>query len=147
MTDIREIRVAQLQRALKEAGGKKAELARAIGKAPAQLSQWFSGYRTIEEDSAREIERKLRKPHGWLDSLDNPNPGPPHLRETPAPYGLAAALVILGQALEAPDLTDEKRDEISDALHQMVKRHGAARYQRLILELLSAKSGKQTRVA
>ena len=147
MKDIRDVRVDRLQLALKEAGGKKAALARSIGKAPSQLSQWFSGYRTIEEESAREIERKLRKPLGWLDAADQSSAPPQQAREPAPPYGLPAALAILGQALETAALTEEQRDEISDAMHQLVKRRGAARYQRLVAELLSEKSGKQTQAA
>jgi transcriptional regulator with XRE-family HTH domain len=147
MTDVREIRLDRLHEALKEAGGKKASLAREIGKSPAQLSQWFSGYRTIEEESAREIERRLRKPVGWLDSKTAAGPANTALREPTPPYGLRAALEILGAALESTTLTEDQRDEISDALMQLVKRKGADRYQRLVIELLTATTSKRTKAA
>lgn len=53
---------------LAEHNGNKAALARTLGKAPAQVSQWFNGVRTITEDSAREIERRAKKPDMWLDT-------------------------------------------------------------------------------
>lgn len=66
--NVREIRRQRLLELLAEHGGSKAELARAIGKAPAQVSQWVNQWRTIAEDTAREIERKTGKPPGWLDA-------------------------------------------------------------------------------
>lgn len=45
-------------------------LAVRIKKSPAQISQWLSGYRTITEETAREIEHNAGKPKGWLDALD-----------------------------------------------------------------------------
>lgn len=45
----------------------KKDFAERIHKRPAQVSQWLSGYRTIDEESAREIERALRKPLHWMD--------------------------------------------------------------------------------
>lgn len=68
--DVRDIRLKRLEVLLREHGNNKAALARTLRKAPAQISQWFSGIRTITEDSAREIEREAKRPRGWLDSLD-----------------------------------------------------------------------------
>lgn len=45
------------------------ELSKVIRKAPAQISQWINGTRTMREESAREIERAARLPDGWLDRL------------------------------------------------------------------------------
>lgn len=48
--------------------GKQRSLAARIGKAPAQVSQWVNRTRTINEETAREIERTLKRPTGWMDS-------------------------------------------------------------------------------
>lgn len=67
--DIREIRRARLLQLVQQqnGAGKQRKLAAAIGKAPAQISQWINQTRTITEDSAREIEAKAKLPIGWLD--------------------------------------------------------------------------------
>lgn len=70
----KDVRRAALIRLLEEdtgaTHGKKARLAQRIGKKPAQISQWLSGFRTIEEESAREIERNAGKPPRWMDHDD-----------------------------------------------------------------------------
>jgi hypothetical protein len=66
--DIRDIRLARLQQLLVDHKDNKAALARSLKKHPAQVSQWFSGIRTITEDSARDIEKAAGKPKGWLDT-------------------------------------------------------------------------------
>lgn len=48
-------------------GGKQADFARAIGRSPSSVWQWLSGHRNVGEKVAREIERKLRLPSGYLD--------------------------------------------------------------------------------
>lgn len=58
-----------------EAGGSQAKLAGLIGKSPAQISQWLNASkdsktgkpRAMDRSTAREIERKLGKPEGWMD--------------------------------------------------------------------------------
>lgn len=65
--NVRDIRRERLLDLLAEHGGRKVDLARAIGKAPPQVSQWVNRVRTITEDTARQIERKTGKPAGWLD--------------------------------------------------------------------------------
>lgn len=67
VSNIREIRLQRLLELLDEHKGVKKALAATIGKAPAQVSQWVSGVRTITEESAREIEKMARKPLGWMD--------------------------------------------------------------------------------
>jgi len=67
--DVREIRLQRLTELLKEHDNNKAALARTLKKAPAQVSQWFSGIRTITEESARSIEIEAKRPAGWLDTL------------------------------------------------------------------------------
>jgi len=74
--DIRSIRLARLKWLLKQHGGRNAALARAIGKAPAQVSQWLNGVRTINEESAREIETQAWLEPGLMDKpLDNMHRG------------------------------------------------------------------------
>lgn len=68
--DIREIRLKRLEELLREHDNNKAALARTLKKAPAQVSQWFNGVRTITEESARAIEREAKKPYGWLDFIE-----------------------------------------------------------------------------
>lgn len=46
----------------------KKDFAAKLKTSPSQVSQWFSGYRQIEEDSARKIERAMRKPTHWMDT-------------------------------------------------------------------------------
>jgi transcriptional regulator with XRE-family HTH domain len=65
--NIRDIRLARLNILLQQHKGSKAALARTLKKAPAQVSQWCNGVRTISEDSAREIEAATKRPAGWMD--------------------------------------------------------------------------------
>lgn len=67
VSTIREIRLQRLQLLLSEHKGIKKLLGAAIGKAPSQVSQWINGTRTITEETAREIERSVKKPTGWMD--------------------------------------------------------------------------------
>jgi hypothetical protein len=64
---IRETRLARLQELLADYGGSKKALAAAVGKAPAQVSQWCNGVRTITEESARDMERSAKLPAMWFD--------------------------------------------------------------------------------
>ena len=68
--EVSERRVARLRLLLSEHDGNRAKLARHLGKAPAQVNQWFNGVRTITERSAREIESKAGRPEGWLDASE-----------------------------------------------------------------------------
>lgn len=90
VSNIREIRLQRLLELLDEHKGVKKALAATIGKAPAQVSQWVSGVRTITEESAREIEKMARKPVGWMDmqpsepALSVREPSPPvYFNNTP----------------------------------------------------------------
>lgn len=92
--ETREIRLERLLALLAEEHGKRAKLAARLKKSPSQLSQWLGRYRTINEDSAREIEHNAGKPAGWLDHPAGPPDQPP----TKQPPDLAAALpVVLGR--------------------------------------------------
>lgn len=84
MQPIEETRRQNLARLVEEVG-KQSTLAGMLDKSPAQLSQWLnrspnsrSGRpRVISNDSAREIEQKLGKPHGWLDQPQRKTPADP----------------------------------------------------------------------
>ena len=68
--NVKDIRVARLRELLDApqfGKGKQTVLAKKIKKAPAQISQWLNGTRTMEEDSAREIEKHAKLKPGWLD--------------------------------------------------------------------------------
>ncbi len=71
---VRDIRLQRLNQLLAEHENSKVALARTLKKAPAQISQWCNGVRTISEETARELERNARRPDGWFDSLDAPGP-------------------------------------------------------------------------
>ncbi|WP_417315653.1 S24 family peptidase [Cycloclasticus pugetii] len=49
-------------------GGNQADFARHIGKSPALVWQYLSGHRMIGEKFAREVERKIILPKGWMDA-------------------------------------------------------------------------------
>lgn len=149
--DIREIRKEQLAALLGEqTPPKKSNLARLLRRSPSQVSQWLSGYRTITEESAREIERNARKPERWLDGDLAARDGQLTVHEPPPPYygrlGLASALEVLGLAL-ARDMPAEQREDIADALAKLARRQGSARDQGLVLTLIEAPSEKRQSAA
>lgn len=112
---IRDIRLARLAQLLKEHDGNKAALARTLGKAPAQISQWFNGVRTITEDSAREIERKAKRTRGWLDSIEASSPAaaptPLRVRESESNYASWPFSSITPLSYHT-DLTQAQRDRV-----------------------------------
>lgn len=66
--DVRSRRLAWLKHLRDDIfGGRNADLARKIKRSPAQVAQWFSGTRTITEDSARYIEDQLGLIAGFMD--------------------------------------------------------------------------------
>lgn len=77
--DVKEIRrrnLSALLQAYKDAHvspqGKPAtnkEFAAFIDVAEKHLSQMLGGHRDMGDDVARRIEGRLRKPHGWMDSV------------------------------------------------------------------------------
>ena len=66
--NIRELRQARLRELLTNAGTQVA-LSKQIGKAPAQISQWLNGTRTMEEETASEIAAYAKLANGWLDTV------------------------------------------------------------------------------
>ena len=66
--DVKAIRLRRLSGLRAERfSGSSSALAAAIKRSPSQVSQWFTGVRTITEDSARHIEQALHLDRGWLD--------------------------------------------------------------------------------
>lgn len=112
--DVKEARQAALQLLLDEdigpERGRKSRLAARIGKSPAQISQWISGYRSIEEETAREIERAAGKPPRWMDRVDDeahaaePNTLSGSSPATAAPDLASAVTVVLGALATIPAL-------------------------------------------
>lgn len=77
--NVRELRLLRLQALLAKQGperGAQARLAAKVGKATAQISMWLKGTRTIEEQSAREMEAYAGLPERWFDT---PSPHEPAL--------------------------------------------------------------------
>lgn len=69
--DIAEIRRYNLRTLINEEfAGSLAEFSRFIGKDPSYISRYFSNknqMRNIGATTARQIEKQLQRPHGWLD--------------------------------------------------------------------------------
>lgn len=74
MQKIEETRRARLRQLVADYGT-QAKLSEKIGKAPAQISQWINASkdsktgtpRVMDRTTAREIEKALKKPDGWMD--------------------------------------------------------------------------------
>lgn len=141
--DLKEARLAQLLVLLAEEKGKKSALAKTIKKKPAQVSQWLSSYRTISEDTAREIEAAYKKPHGWLDqrrsSVGKVTAAPS--ADCGAGCALEVALqVVLDALADAP-----QRDKLRTALLAVLDDDAPAYRQRLA-ELLQAATPARAQV-
>lgn len=72
--DIKTIRLRNLEIILEEEfGGVKADLARAAGVAPNNISRYFSTHprdgRRVSDDMARSLEEATGKPYGWMDRI------------------------------------------------------------------------------
>lgn len=75
--DIYEIRKSNLRHLITSRGdGKKAKLAGLIETSPAYISQILSAKTkaSVGARLARQIERKLQLPNGWMDAIDHPDP-------------------------------------------------------------------------
>lgn len=80
--------------------GSTKDMAEAIGKSPAQISQWFSGFRNIGDAAARQIEDRLGLHRGYLDGIAGPS----------------SAEILSAALLSAPDLTNQDLVGLIDAL-------------------------------
>lgn len=137
--DTKEIRVANLRALLAEEDGKQVRLAGRLGVSPSQLNQWFSGVRTISEESARKLEKASGKPVGWLDG-DRTEEASPIVAVVPMTrpkVSLGLALNVLGQALEA-EMPQDVREDIAHALSNLARRRGALRDQQMVEHLLGS---------
>lgn len=78
--DSRSIRLANLHLLIEEAGS-KAELARRTGANESHLSQITTGVRNVGPALARDLEKGMDKPSGWMDlPQEKPsNPVTPHI--------------------------------------------------------------------
>lgn len=66
--DNKQIRLENLRALIREARG-TANLARTAGTDPNYLSQITTGRRNVGEDLARDLERGMKKPAGWMDQI------------------------------------------------------------------------------
>jgi len=109
--DVRRDRLALLE---KEAGS-QANLSKIIEKSPAQISQWKNASQTtsgrkraMHSDTAREIEEKVGKPRGWMDTPLS------YGEATPAVITIDAALDTMMVAID--ELPLDQREQVSKAL-------------------------------
>lgn len=91
--------------------GNQADFARHIGKSPALIWQYLSGHRTIGEKFAREVERKVVLPRGWLDGLS----------DKPAPKSSAGELEFFGHMDAWDSKTPLDDDEVELPLFREVE--------------------------
>lgn len=112
--EVRRMRLVMLEREC----GSQATLAERIGKAPPQISQWKNASpssstgrgRAMSSDVAREIEEKMGKPRGWMDTPPSyadlhPNDRITHamrVMESMTPYQLDQAVRVLDTLAQPP---------------------------------------------
>ena len=70
MKDVTEIRRLKLKK-LELEYGSQVVLAEVIELSPARVNHLLTGQRNIGEKAARKIEQLIKKPIGWLDTLDS----------------------------------------------------------------------------
>jgi DNA-binding transcriptional regulator YdaS (Cro superfamily) len=124
VTTIDQIYRDNLRLLVKEAGTQDA-LAAAIGKSPAQISQWINASkdsktgkpRTLARATAREIERKRGKPEGWMDQ---PHAETPVAAVSPVEQAADGVLTEEQQALlaEWKDIPPWKRRDILNSIRE-----------------------------
>ena len=90
----------RVERSARNVQGSTKDMAEAIGKDPAQISQWFSGFRNIGDAAARQIEDRLGLHRGYLDGIAGPS----------------SAEILSAALLSAPDLTNQDLVGLIDAL-------------------------------
>lgn len=112
MQTVDDIRRGRLLRLIAEHGTQSA-LAKAIGKSPAQISQWVNRSpdsktgkpRVMDSATAREIERACGKPVGWMDQPLDQFAAPVVQEQSPAfndplPLRLARSITELMSGLD-----------------------------------------------
>lgn len=126
--DVRAGRVAQLIK--HRFAGNSSRFAAAIGRSPNQVARWFmstSGQRNIGEKLARDIEKRLRIPVGWLDNQGDqsedaiPEIPPPADPSERAQLKELTALTNLFVEF-GPHLTDEQLAIIHDDVWHTLKK-------------------------
>lgn len=107
--DVKDYRVAALRALEAECGGKQVLLAGRINKSASQISQWYSGVRTISEETARDIERLARKPPGWMDvPRDVKEPFTPYAVSPHSASGVGHEMSHPGQTIEPQEVSWEE---------------------------------------
>lgn len=140
MATIDQIYRDNLRLLVQEAGGTVTALAARLGKQNAQVSQWLNGSkdsktgkpRTLARATARDIERVMNKPEGWMDQ--------PHgelaaqataAHEEIAEYALDQLPAEYRQLLrDLADIPPPRRSRLLDQIHQVAEesREAAAHF-------------------
>lgn len=108
--DIRRTRLTELLEEQKDP--QQVNLAKLLRRSPAQVSQWLTGYRTITEDSAREIERNARKAAHWLDRPPGWTP------EQHSAGGLPPQSWLVAHEMSPPPYTDSPLITWGENMHK-----------------------------
>lgn len=117
--DVYKIRLARLKDLLMERfGGRKTELAEALGKSDNYISRVFNAHsaqhKRIGEDLAREIETALKLPRLWLDGEEG------QVNEPTTFYGLAVSRDGVQFAQEWEKLREPLRTQIMRMVETLV---------------------------
>ena len=112
--DYKDTRAQRLRELIQAEGlperGQMTRFAARIGRSISQVSQWLGGHRQIEEESARHIEQRCRKPLYWLDGA-LPSPPPVAMQEQ-AQYNANPWPFINISRADFQELTPEQRSEL-----------------------------------
>jgi plasmid maintenance system antidote protein VapI len=95
--NINDIRLENLKAVIRSCfDGKKVLLADALGRQPSSISRYFSkstvNHRTIDDNTARRVEKLVGYPNGWMDlrhAYTPEEPMPDELMELISNYNLA----------------------------------------------------------
>ena len=112
--DYKDTRAQRLRELIQAEGlperGQMTRFAARIGRSISQVSQWLGGHRQIEEESARHIEQRCRKPLYWLDGA---LPSPPLVAmQEQAQYNANPWPFINISRADFQELTPEQRSEL-----------------------------------
>lgn len=143
LMSVKDVRVEQLRELIREQGGSNKAVAALLKKKPAQISQWLSGYRTITEESARDIEAAAGKPPGWMDSIPLSAQATATARATAdlsvgKPPELEQALPVVLDAIARCSQQAELMDRL-----RMLAQYGRPEDRQRVAELLGALPGSE----